>query len=434
MEITSLTFLINVILFLAIYQIIPSRSLQVWILIGSVFFYASISPVLCGVLIGSILINYVIANSNKRRKNIVAVLFNLSLLASFKLQPNNYLLPIGVSFFSFQALSFIFDKKKNVTLLNFANYISFFPQLIAGPIESFDHLGPQIVEPKKIQSNNLIVGVEIILKGLVFKLVFADRCSALIDPFFKSPAHFDGWFLVISTLAFSFQILLDFSGYCLMAVGLAKILGIELSSNFNQPYLATNISSFWRNWHITLHCWFKKYVYQNINKGWIIGAFVVFFLSGLWHGLRPTYILWGIICFAIFVLDRILLQKINFKPFNWLITFFLISFSWIFFRVENMVDLGTLSRLDFDLSPIKLFIADSIYSLSNFNLSGILSYNSIDLKITYSDWFILLFGLPTLAFFTFKVKRHNLGTLLFWFLVLCFFGYTDSIPFVYLQF
>ena len=149
MEITSLPFLINVIIFLAIYQVIPSRYLQGWILIGSVFFYASISPVLCGVLIGSILINYVIANSNKRKKNIVAVLFNLSLLASFKLQPSNYLLPIGVSFFSFQALSFIFDKKENVTLLNFANYISFFPQLIAGPIESFDHLGPQIAEPKK---------------------------------------------------------------------------------------------------------------------------------------------------------------------------------------------------------------------------------------------------------------------------------------------
>ncbi len=434
MEITSVPFLINVIIFLIIYQVIPTRFLKWWILFGSISIYATISPILCGVLIGSILINYLIAKSDINRKNLVATIFNLSLLACFKLQPNNYLLPIGISFFSFQALSFIFDKKKAITLLNFANYIAFFPQLIAGPIESFDHLGPQIAEPKKIQSDNLILGTSIILKGLVFKLVFADRCGSLINQFFSSPDNFDGWFFLISILAFTFQILLDFSSYCLMAIGVAKILGIELSNNFNQPYLATSISGFWRNWHITFHRWFKKYVYRNINKGWIIGGFVVFFLSGLWHGLKLTYILWGIVCFTLFMLDRVLFQKINLKPLNWLITFSLICFSWTFFRVESITDLNIISSLSFDLSAIKLFIADSIYTLSNYNLSGIISYKSMELSLTYSDWFILIFGLPALAIITLKVKKHNLRSMLFWFAVLCFFGYSGSTPFIYLQF
>lgn len=434
MEITSLPFLINVIIFLIIYQVIPNRALKWWVLIGSISVYASISTILCGVLIGSILINYLIAKSNLNKKNLFATIFNLSLLACFKLQPNNYLLPIGISFFSFQALSFIFDKKKEVTLINFANYIAFFPQLIAGPIESFDHLGPQVAEPKKIKSDNLLLGTSIILKGLVFKLVFADRIGAFIDPFFSSPENFDGWFYLISVLVFTFQILLDFSGYCLMAIGMAKILGIELSNNFNLPYVATSISSFWRNWHITLHRWFKKYVYKNINRGWIIGGFVVFFLSGLWHGLKSTYILWGFVCFAIFILDRSLFQKINFKPLNWLITFALICFSWTFFRVESITDLSIISSLSFDLLAIKLFIADNIYAFSHNNFAGIISYKAIELSITYSDWFILIFGLPALALITLKFKKQNLGTLLFWFAVLCFFGYSGSTPFIYLQF
>lgn len=434
MEITSLPFLLFVFLFLVIYQLLPQKLLRIWILIGSLFFYCAISPILSGVLVLSIVANFQLSKSDFKLKNAFAVIFNVGLLLLFKLEPSNFIVPIGISFFSFQALSFIFDNPQKVSFINFANYIAFFPQLIAGPIESYNDLGPQIEQPNKLKHDHFIKGLSFVLKGLVFKLVFADRCGIVVDDFYNSPENFDGWFLILANLLFTFQILLDFSGYCLMAIGMAQIMGIQLSNNFNKPYLATSIADFWRRWHITLHIWFKKYVYQKINKGWIIGSFVVFILSGLWHGLNPHFLMWGLICFLIFVIDRVALQRLKFKPLNWLLTFLLISFSWIFFRVENIDDLTKLLHLHFDSGPIKLFVADAIYALNNFKLDGFLIYGSHDFALTFADWFILILGLPLLAFVSFLKQSPPIIRVIGWFLILCFLGYNGSTPFIYLRF
>lgn len=434
MEITSLQFLAFFLVFLGLYQTQGLNGRRFLLLLSSFTFYGSISFILLGALMLSILINFWIAKSSIKFKNLLAVIFNIGLLLSFKLEPSQFLIPIGVSFFSFQAMSFVFDKQEENSLLNFANYISFFPQLIAGPIETYDFLGPQITSPQKVKFDNLILGLPIVLKGLVYKLVFADRCAEMVDVFYNQPAAFDFWFLLLSNLLFTFQILLDFGGYCLIAVGLAKIIGIQLSNNFNQPYLTLSIAGFWRRWHITLHLWFKKYVYQKLKAHWVIGTLIVFLLSGLWHGLKPHFILWGLVCYLTYLFDKIILQKVKIKWFNWLTTFALISFSWILFRVNNINDLSLILGLSTELNYIKLFIADSFYSLSNFSFSGALNYGGNEIPLTFADWFILAFGLPVLAILTFFKFKTSLITTVLLFLILCLFGYDGTSPFIYLQF
>jgi D-alanyl-lipoteichoic acid acyltransferase DltB (MBOAT superfamily) len=267
-------------------------------------------------------------------------------------------LPLGLSFYSLQAISYIVDVyyrkyscEKN--LLYFANFKSFFPQLVAGPIERVNTLLPQIKGDFRASNHDLNVGFFLMIWGFFKKIVIADNLAAVADPVFANPQAFSGHTLAIAVLAFTIQIYCDFSGYTDIATGAARMLGIKLSLNFNNPYFATSITNFWHRWHISLSTWFRDYVYtpiggnRNGTKRMCIGLIIVFLLSGMWHGANFTFIAWSLIHLISIFVEKVVVSKrkdeqVRFTSWqqllNWLVTLCIVMLGWIFFRAENIDD------------------------------------------------------------------------------------------------
>ncbi|MBI35509.1 MAG: hypothetical protein CMP67_09135 [Flavobacteriales bacterium] len=443
MDIISINYLLFVLGVLIVYQSLPPKAKKFWILLASLTFYGSISFTLFLTLIFSIFFNFWITFSRLKYKTWIAVIINILILFSFKFEDSSFLLPIGVSFFTFQGLSFVFDysKKQKIQLIDFANYMSFFPQLIAGPIESFNHLGAQMNNLAPIQKKNVFSGMSLMLKGLVFKFVIANRCGLIVSSFYDEITSYDGWFLLFANLLFTFQILFDFSGYCFIAMGIAKILGISLSKNFTSPYRSTSLSDFWKKWHTTLHKWFKSYVFIPIVSYYPfwVAAVIVFFLSSIWHGIETHFLIWGLICLLFLFFDKYLIQKIKLpKLVKWIITFSMIYLSWIPFRVSKSGDITNILKLNFKLDNLIQFLADHTYVLKQDfmnNLSSICQYNNTSLNITYFDFYILTVGILMWCLFSKKINRLNpFYKSIFLFLVLGLLGYDNSTPFIYFQF
>jgi len=264
------------------------------------------------------------------------------------------ILPVGISFYTFQSLSYTTDIYRNKMkptndLISFAAFISFFPQLVAGPIERAYHLLPQFYVKRFFDKELATIGMRQILWGLFKKIVIADTFSSYVDQIFAASDTLPGSTLALGAIYFSIQIYCDFSGYSSIAIGTAKLFGFELMQNFNFPYFSTNVSQFWKRWHISLTSWFRDYVYIPLggNKGslskTIFNTLFVFTLSGFWHGANWTFIIWGLLNGLYLVPNLIfgyrkktkennegaitLLSVINIK-----ITFILITFTWIFFR------------------------------------------------------------------------------------------------------
>lgn len=442
MEIISVKYLLYVLLFLVTFQLLNTKYRSYWVLGFSLFFYGSISQFLLLALLISIGFNYWITYTKFKFKNSIAIIFNTLLLFSFKWSPSNFTLPIGISFFTFQALSFVFDQSntKPVTIIQFANYLSFFPQLIAGPIEKYDHLAPQLTLLKPIQRTHFFPGISLALKGLVFKFVIANRCGIIVKSFYDEISYFDGWMLLLANTLFTFQILLDFSGYCLLARGIAKIMGVELSKNFFSPYLSSSLSDFWKRWHTTLHIWFKNYVFKPLiikYSFWKVAG-IIFLISSLWHGLKINFLIWGMTCFVLLLMDKYLIQKfICSKKITWFITFCCVSLSWIPFRIS---DFNALFNLSWNLNDFLLFVKDHHYVIFNDfmnNISSTCEYAGKNLGITFLDFYIMTLSLITFCVCSiiFKSKiKHNLYTSFIFFLLLCFLGFDNSTPFIYFQF
>lgn len=443
MDILSINHLLFILVVLFVYNYLTPKLRGFWILIASFTFYGSISFLLLGTLSFSILFNYWITFSNFQWKIWIASIVNIIILLSFKINESSFLLSVGVSFFTFQGLSFVIDysKKSKVQLLCFANYMAFFPQLIAGPIETFDDLGSQLKDLRNIKKENFLLGLSLILKGLVIKFVLANRCGLIVTSFYNEISAFDGWFLLFANLLFTFQILLDFSGYCLIAIGVAKIMGISLSNNFDMPYKATSLSIFWKKWHITLHRWFKKYLFNPLTKKhpfWI-AAGIVFLTSSLWHGAQLRFVVWGTLCFTFLLLDKFVLQNINLpKVFKIILVFSLTYICWIPFRINKIYDFKHLLNLKFNLKSLMLFFADHAYVLrKDFlnNISSICMYNDTSLNITYLDFYILILSLFIFLIFSNKFKSlKSSHSSIILFLVLCFFSFDNSTPFIYFNF
>jgi D-alanyl-lipoteichoic acid acyltransferase DltB (MBOAT superfamily) len=275
--------------------------------------------------------------------------------AGFSLNTNllNVILPIGISFYTFQTISYTIDvyrKKIKPTnnIVSFFSYVSFFPQLVAGPIERASNLLPQFNYRRKFNYINSVDGLKQILWGMFKKVVIADNCAYYVNLIFSDPSAFSGSTLLLALLLFSFQIYGDFSGYSDIAIGTAKLFGFNLRSNFNYPYFSRYIHEFWKRWHISLSSWFRDYLYiplggNRCNKiKTIRNILLVFLVSGLWHGANYTFILWGILN-AIYLIPS-LLNPTKIKESNPSLTdlpkiitcFLLISFSWVFFRSENI--------------------------------------------------------------------------------------------------
>ena len=271
------------------------------------------------------------------------------------------ILPVGISFYTFQALSYSIDVyrgkiKPTKDIIAFFAFISFFPQLVAGPIERATNLLPQFLKKREFNSNMAIDGMRQILWGLFKKIVVADNCAVYVDQVFSNYTNESGSTLLLAAIFFTFQIYCDFSGYSDIAIGTAKLFGIKLMQNFNVPYFSRDIAEFWRKWHISLTTWFRDYVYiplggSRVSKAKVIrNTFIIFLVSGFWHGANWTFIVWGAY-HAILFLPLILTGK-NRKYTNqiaegrilptWkevgqmLLTFFLAVVGWIIFRADSI--------------------------------------------------------------------------------------------------
>lgn len=271
------------------------------------------------------------------------------------------LLPVGISFYTFQAISYPIDVyrehiKAEKDFIAFVAFISFFPQLVAGPIERSTQLLPQFLKKREFDYDKAVNGMRQILWGFFKKIVIADNCAMMANEVFGDYGAWNAGVLWFGALCFTFQIYGDFSGYSDIAIGVAKLFGIELSRNFHFPYFSRDIAEFWRRWHISLNTWFRDYIYiplggSRCSKAKIIrNTIIIFFLSGLWHGANWTFVVWGLYHAALFI--PLVLLKRNRKNlgaieaksvlsnvkdlFNILATFFLVVIGWIIFRAENI--------------------------------------------------------------------------------------------------
>ncbi|MFV9484376.1 MBOAT family O-acyltransferase [Christiangramia sp. ASW11-125] len=290
--------------------------------------------------------------------------FLTSLISTFQsagielnIQSLNIILPVGISFYTFQTLSYTIDVWKREleptrNFINFAGFVSFFPQLVAGPIERASSLLPQFNTHKKFNSDLAISGINLIIWGLFKKVVIADNAAVYSDAIFENYENHDSLTLILGAFYFAFQIYGDFSGYSDIAIGTGRLFGFRLMRNFNYPYFSRNIGEFWKRWHISLSTWFRDYVYiplggSRMNKFFTIrNILIVFLLSGLWHGANWTFILWGgihaFLFLPVFFLknsrqktsDHIELNLRNL--FRIIFTFSSVCFAWIFFRAENL--------------------------------------------------------------------------------------------------
>jgi D-alanyl-lipoteichoic acid acyltransferase DltB (MBOAT superfamily) len=256
-------------------------------------------------------------------------------------------LPVGISFYTFQTMSYTLDvyyrravPERNLT--QFALFVSYFPQLVAGPIERFSHLNEQLKKQAFLKYEHLQNGFRLMLYGFFVKMVIADNLSYTVTSVFNEPGKWVYYWNLIGVFSFGFQIYADFFGYSLIAQGVAKLFGIDLMDNFNRPYLSENISSFWGRWHISLSTWFRDYLYipmggNRVNtKRWILNILLVFLLSGLWHGANYTFLVWGGLHGLYYLIQRFSPIKIAHKLSSGVLTFLAVSFAWIFFRAKDL--------------------------------------------------------------------------------------------------
>lgn len=374
----SFEYLIFLPLVVIFYNLFSVKFKNIFLLLASLIFYSFWNVKYTLLMIFSIFITYLTGiyienNRNKAKKMKIAVflcfIINLGILFVFKYFNffadliNNFsgkdlnisidvILPVGISFYTFQALGYTIDvyrkdlcAEKN--FIDYALFVSFFPQLVAGPIERSINLLPQIKNPRKFSYENLISGLVLFLYGMFLKLIIADRAAILVNEVFRNYTNFSREVLIISAILFTLQIYCDFYSYSIMAKGSARILGINLMDNFKEPLLSKSITEFWRRWHISLSTWFKDYLYIPLGgnrKGKIKKYFnliIVFLVSGLWHGADLSFVLWGLIHGILNIFENIfnLNKKINNAFINFIrrvITFIAVVFAFIYFRAENI--------------------------------------------------------------------------------------------------
>ena len=295
----------------------------------------------------------------------------------------NLVLPVGISFYTFQTLSYSIDVyrgniKAERDFFYYALFVSFFPQLVAGPIERPDNLLPQLKAEHKFNSSDLYIGAKRMLAGFFKKIVVADTAATYVNAVYNKPGETGGLAIIIATVLFAVQIYCDFSGYTDIAIGCARIMGYRLMQNFNRPYSAQNIRDFWARWHISLSSWFKDYLYIPLGgnkKGYarqLVNLFIVFLVSGLWHGAEWTFILWGILHGIYRIVGELTYKKREqlyksvgiatssriVRIFRTAITFILVCFAWIFFRANNTSELLLILKKLFTSFGATTFISE----------------------------------------------------------------------------
>lgn len=396
MSFVSPEFLIFYAVALTFYFLLPFRFRWILLLIASYFFYTYWNSTLIVLIIASTSVDYIagrliaripVENQLPRRLWLIASLtVNLGFLFTFKYynffitsasEALNYfnidhslttlelILPVGISFYTFQSMAYTIDvyrgkidSEKHFGI--FALYISFFPQIIAGPIERAANLLPQFRQNHPFDYERVVLGLRLILWGFFKKVVIADRVAPYVNEVFANPDQYTGMPVIVAAIFFTIQIYCDFSAYSDIAIGTAKIMGFNLSINFKQPLLATTIQDFWRRWHITLMSWFTDYVYIPLGGGrvalWriLLNIMIVFAISGLWHGANWTFILWGTINGFFVALNRLWRQWGNSPsfpvPLAWAYTQIIVIVTFVIFRADTIDIASTLISNGFDLS------------------------------------------------------------------------------------
>lgn len=365
---------------------LPHRYRWLWLLLTSCYFYMSLVPVYILILFFIILVDYLAglgieATTGLRRKIllVISLVTNIGVLVAFKyynfLAVNvltvlhelgwsetvpmlTWALPIGLSFHTFQAMSYTIEvyrgnQRAEHHIGIYALYVLFYPQMVAGPIERPQNILPQLHSKQPFSYENVVAGLQLMGWGLFKKIVIADRLAPMVGSVYNHPADYMGPSLILATLLFSFQIFCDFSGYSDIAIGSARVMGYKLTINFDRPYFSKNSTEFWRRWHISLSTWFRDYVYIPLGGNRVplwrqgVNLLIVFLLSGIWHGANWTFIIWGLL-HGIYLLGDLVIRQRRYRAetvYTWMqkvwragLTFSLISFAWIFFRANNVND------------------------------------------------------------------------------------------------
>ena len=388
---------------IALYYAVPFKLKNTVLLLFSLFFYAWGGVKYAGLMIIAILLGYVFGLLiEKFREKKIAKLFvglavaciisfmlyfkymdffidNFNKLLGTEIPLLKIVLPIGISFYTFQIISYVVDvyrgEKAQKNPINLAAYVAMFPQLIAGPIIKYKDLDEQL-DSRTHSLDRFASGVERFLVGLAKKLLLANNLGQLWDVFKAMPGErltlLGAW---LGVTAFAFQIYFDFSGYSDMAIGLGRMFGFEFMENFNYPYISKNITEFWRRWHISLSTWFREYLYiplggNRCSKGrWLLNLLIVWAATGIWHGASWNYLLWGLYFFCLLILEKLLVGKWLKKlpgPVQHLYVIFLVLVSWAIFALEDLGQLGAYLTAMAGLSGAPMVSSETIYHFKNF--------------------------------------------------------------------
>lgn len=414
----SASFLIFFPIVVLLYYVFPHKVRYILVLLASFYFYMSWEPAY-GILLASvILLSWIIAvliekcKSGIRTKKRMVALFTvicMGLLLYFKysnfaidnlnkllqlirisksINHFSIILPIGISFYSFQALAYVIDVsrgkvKAEKNLLLYAAFISFFPQLVAGPIERADHFLNQFKQEHHFDYEKVKHYLLVMLWGFFMKIVVADRIAIYVDTVYGNYEQYGGWLLILASVLFAFQIYCDFAGYSTIAIGAAGVMGFELMENFKSPYCAAGIRDFWARWHISLTGWFRDYVYIPLGgnrKGKfrkMLNTLIVFMLSGLWHGANWSYVVWGGLngCFIILedcisgytnglknaLFEKSKICKVIRRIGLSLLTFFAVDITWVFFRAPGTKEAVQIFKNMFPANNFSAFFDNTVH-------------------------------------------------------------------------
>jgi alginate O-acetyltransferase complex protein AlgI len=392
---------------LLVYYVVPRKGRNVVLLISSLFFYYWGEREYVAIMFLSTAIDYthgMLVERCKKKGNdkgarmavASSIIFNLALLLFFKywdflagsfqamgltfMPVLNIHLPIGISFYTFQTMSYTIDVYRGDTraqrnIINFGTFVTLFPQLIAGPIIKYKDLGDQINE-RTTSTEKFASGVQIFMVGMAKKVLVANNVGMLWEAYKAMSAGeltvLGAW---LGVIAFTFQIYFDFSGYSDMAIGLGRMLGFEFLPNFNYPYISKSITEFWRRWHISLSTWFREYLYIPLGGNrcskprWMFNLLVVWAATGIWHGASWNYLIWGLYFFVLLMLEKFFLLKVLSKVpalVGHIYTLFFVVVSWAIFAIEDFAQLGSYLKVMFGLGGVPLMDAKLGYYVTSY--------------------------------------------------------------------
>jgi len=476
MHFNSFSFWVLFPIIFAIYWLVPSRfqGVKKWVLIIiSYLLYMNWQPAYAIVLFGIIIVTYVggrkleAGNDLEKRKMLCWIFTTLTLIPllvfkyynffnkagtqilefigiHFALPGLNWAIPVGISFFTFQALGYLWDVyygkiKAETDFSDYVLFCSFFPQIASGPISKYTELMPQIKSPHPFRYEQGCQGLQILLWGMFLKVVVADRLGLYVDTVYNNYEHFSGINCFLASVFYTIQIYGDFAGYSLMAVGIGKILGFDLVYNFQRPYFADSVTNFWRRWHISLTRWLTNYVYipmggnrcSKIRQYWNI--MVTFLVSGLWHGANWTFIVWGGLHGALQIIEKMLgldpkgrygKPSIYIKPLRILTTFLFVNFAWIFFRMPTIADAWAVITRIFTDTTSQSILTKAGNSDKLFMLIGIITMLAYEIRTEYL--------LDKLKWLNIPIIRWVIYTVLFCMIITI--GVLDASSFIYVSF